>query len=141
MNKYANEGVTEEELQFAKNSMGQADALRFETPMQKAGFLKRIADYNLDPSYIKKQNDILQGMTKAEIDALAKKNLQLDQMFITVVGDKKSILPGLQKLGYEIIELDSDGNVITGNNNQDLYKNDEPKDSPKVDKKKEEKKK
>ena len=141
MNKYANEGVTEEELQFAKNSMGQADALRFETPMQKAGFLKRIADYNLDPSYIKKQNDILQGMTKAEIDALAKKNLQLDQMFITVVGDKKSILPGLQKLGYEIIELDSDGNVIPGNNNQDLYKNDEPKDSPKVDKKKEEKKK
>ena len=136
MNKYATQGITEEELLFTKNSLGQGDALKFETPMQKAGFLKRIADFNLDPSYIKMQNEILQGVTKAEIDALAKKNLQPSQMFITVVGDKKSILPGLQKLGYEIIELDSDGNVIPGNNNQELYKNDEPNDLPKVEKKK-----
>jgi zinc protease len=27
-----------------------------------------------------------------------------------LVGDKAKILPGLQKLGYEIVELDVDGN-------------------------------
>ncbi len=30
-------------------------------------------------------------------------------MNILVVGDKAKILPGLEKLGYEIIELDVDG--------------------------------
>jgi zinc protease len=33
-------------------------------------------------------------------------------MNILLVGDKEKILPGLQKLGYEIIELDVDGNPI-----------------------------
>jgi zinc protease len=33
-------------------------------------------------------------------------------MNILVVGDKAKILPGLQKLGYEIVELDADGNVV-----------------------------
>ena len=32
-----------------------------------------------------------------------------DKMNILVVGDKAKILEGLQKLGYEIIELDTDG--------------------------------
>ena len=32
-----------------------------------------------------------------------------DKMNILVVGDKAKILPGLEKLGYEIIELDVDG--------------------------------
>jgi zinc protease len=31
-------------------------------------------------------------------------------MNIVLVGDKKTILPGIQKLGYEVVELDSDGN-------------------------------
>jgi zinc protease len=30
-------------------------------------------------------------------------------MVILVVGDKTKILPGLQKLGYPIVELDADG--------------------------------
>jgi zinc protease len=50
-------------------------------------------------------------MTAAEINALAKKWLNLDKMNILLVGDKAKILPGLQKMGYEIVELDADGNV------------------------------
>jgi zinc protease len=33
-------------------------------------------------------------------------------MNILLVGDKQLILPGLKRLGYEIIELDTDGNKI-----------------------------
>lgn len=36
-------------------------------------------------------------------------------MNILLVGDKAKILPGLQKLGYEIIELDVDGKLKTDN--------------------------
>ena len=34
----------------------------------------------------------------------------MDKMTILLVGDKSKILPGLEKTGYEIIELDVDGN-------------------------------
>jgi len=33
----------------------------------------------------------------------------MDSMIIVVVGDKEVILPGLQELGYEIVELDASG--------------------------------
>jgi zinc protease len=44
------------------------------------------------------------------INALANKWLQTDKMNILLVGDKVKIFPGLKKFGYEIIELDVDGN-------------------------------
>ncbi|MCC9167633.1 M16 family metallopeptidase [Pontibacter harenae] len=112
MTNFKNNGVTEEELQFMKNSIGQADARKYETPRQKAGFLGQIIEYNLNKDFVKKQTNILQNITKQEIDALAAKNLPVDNMHIIVVGDKKTVLPKLQQLNYEIIELDTDGNPI-----------------------------
>ncbi len=103
-------GLTETEVDFTKKSMTQSDALKYETLRQKAGFLKRILDYNLDKNYVKQQTEILNSLTKADLDLLAKKYIVTDNMFILVVGDKKVIYPGLSKLGYEIIELDTNGN-------------------------------
>ncbi len=109
---YVEKGITEEELTFVKNAVGQQDALRYETGFQKAGFIGRILDYNLSSDYVDQQNKILSGLTKAEVDRLAKKWITTDKMNILVVGDKQKILPGLEKLGYEIIELDIDGKPI-----------------------------
>ena len=103
-------GITPEELSFTKNAIGQRDALQYETGIQKAAFIRRILDYNLPADYVEKQNRILAAMTKAEIDALAKKWLVADKMNILLVGDKAKILPGLQKSGYDLVELDVDGN-------------------------------
>jgi zinc protease len=61
---------------------------------------------------VDKQNDILKNITKPEIDALAKKWINVDRMNILIVGDKDKIVPGLQKFGYEIIELDADGKPV-----------------------------
>ncbi|MEJ7609664.1 MAG: pitrilysin family protein [Ferruginibacter sp.] len=107
---YAASGITEEELAFMKMAIGQRDALAFETGAQKAAFVGRILQYDLPADYVKKQNAILKDMTKAELDALAKKWLDVNKMNILLVGDKAKILPGLQKFGYEIVELDADGN-------------------------------
>ncbi|MEI9809326.1 MAG: pitrilysin family protein [Bacteroidota bacterium] len=109
---YAENGITDEELNFMRSAIGQRDALRYETGFQKAGFIGNILDYNLPGDYVDTQNKIVAGMTKAEIDALAKKYILADKMNILVVGDKAKILPGLQKLGYEIVELDVDGKPI-----------------------------
>ena len=104
-------GITNKELDFTKNSIGQSEALKYETGGQKAGFIKRILDYNLEKNYVDKQHQILQSISKEEIDALAKKYLP-ENMAILVVGDKETTYEGLTKLGYEVIELDVQGNPV-----------------------------
>jgi zinc protease len=108
---YANGGIKEDEMAFMKSAIGQRDALQYETAGQKSGFVSRLMEYNLEGDYIKKQNEILKNISKSDIDALAKKWLQTDKMNILLVGDKQKILPGLQKFGMEIVELDADGNL------------------------------
>ena len=112
LTKYETTGITDEELLFTKSSIGQRDALRYETGLQKAGFISRILEYNLPADYVDKQNKILANITKAEIDGLSKKWINPAKINILLVGDKAKILPGLQKLGYEIVELDTDGKSL-----------------------------
>jgi zinc protease len=106
---YQKTGITADELKFTQTSIGQSDARKYETNGQKAAFLSRIQEYNLKPTYVDEQNKILSTITPAELNALSAKYLNTDNMVILVVGDKARILPGLQKLGYPIVELDSDG--------------------------------
>jgi zinc protease len=108
--QFGKEGITEEELSFMRNAVGQRDARSYETPRQKAGFLGRILRYDLDRSFVDEQAEIVQNISKKEIDALAKKYLKYDKMNILLVGDAESIRPKLEKLGYEIISLDEKGN-------------------------------
>jgi zinc protease len=107
--QYREGGITDEELEFMRNSIGQRDARRYETPGQKASFLSRIVHYDLDKDFVDKQTDIIKTISKEEINALAKKNLQVDNMNIVVVGDKASNIDQLNELGYEIVELNAKG--------------------------------
>ncbi len=110
---YAEKGITPEELAFMKSAIGQRDALRYESNQQKAGFLANILKYKLPKNYTEKQNKMVQTVTASDINALAKKYVKPEKMSIVVVGDKKVVLAGLQKLGYEVIELDSNGQPLT----------------------------
>jgi zinc protease len=106
---FAENGITEPELTFTRNAIGQRDARRYETPIQKLVFLSRIVTYKLDDDFVDKQNAILAGISQKELNELAEKHLNMDDMIIVVIGDKQVILPGLQELGYEIVELDVTG--------------------------------
>ena len=112
MKRYAESGMTEQELAFTRSSLGQSDALKFEAPFQKAMFLKRLLDHNLNGDYVKQQNQILQGISLGELNALAKKKLNISQVNIVVVGDKESNLEKVKKLGYEVKEVDVNGNEV-----------------------------
>lgn len=109
--QYAKEGITPTELTFTKSSIGQSDALKYETNEQKAAFLARIQEYNLSPDFVTKQNEILSNLTKAQVDELAKKYLDVTKMTMLIVGDKAGFLPALKDSGYNIVELDADGNL------------------------------
>jgi zinc protease len=112
LNNFKENGISEAELKFMKNSLGQRDARSYETGIQKANFIRRILDYNLPANYIEQQNKILANLTKKEVDAVAKKMLHPEKMNILLVGDKAKIYDGVKKLGYEVIELDADGKKV-----------------------------
>jgi zinc protease len=104
-------GIKDEEMKFMKSAIGQRDALKYETPAQKAGFIGRILEYNLPGDYVDQQNKILKGLSNDDVNALSKKWLPLDKMNILLVGDKDKVMSGLKKFDYEIVELDADGKV------------------------------
>jgi zinc protease len=119
LENYADKGITEDELKFMKSALGQRDALLYETGFQKAGFIGRIQDYDLPADFVDQQNKILANLTKEEVDRIAAKWIKPQITNILLVGDKAKILPGLQKLGYEIVELDVNGKLKTGNEKLD----------------------
>lgn len=82
------------------------------TGFQKAAFIGRMLKYNLPTDFIKKQSEIRNNITKNEMDVIAKKYFDINKINIVLAGDKQKILPGLRKLGYEIVEMDTDGNVV-----------------------------
>ncbi|MEO5990221.1 MAG: pitrilysin family protein [Ferruginibacter sp.] len=112
MNNYVSNGISSEEIKFMQNSIGQSDARSYETGSQKAAFLGRMLQYDLPANFVTQQNDILKKIKKEDIDAISKKYLDLSKMNILLVGDKKTILPGLEKLGYDIVLLDANGNRL-----------------------------
>lgn len=112
LKNYRDNGITEAELKFMKNSLGQRDALLYETGFQKAGFIGRILDYNLPANYVDQQNKILASLTRQQVNDMAKKLLNPEKMNILLVGDKARIIEGVKKTGYEVIELDVDGKPI-----------------------------
>lgn len=109
---YSN-GISDEELKFLQTSIGQSDALKYETGQQKAAFLSRIVEYNLQPSFVDEQQQILKNLTKDDVQAAARKNLPANQMYVVVVGDRAKVMPSLGELGYEVVELDLDGRRVT----------------------------
>jgi zinc protease len=111
--EYKTKGVTAEELAFTQSSMTQSEARKYETGFQKAGFLNNILTYNLPADYTMKQNAILKGLTVADVSNLAKNNLPSnDKLVVLLVGDKATLADKIKAKGFEIVELDKEGNVI-----------------------------
>lgn len=106
---YHERGITDDELQFMKNSIGQREVRDYETPRQKSSFLRRIVHYDLGKSFIDDQSKLIASITKEELNALAKKYLDLNQFYVVIVGDGVGNLVPLKNLGYELIELNADG--------------------------------
>lgn len=106
---YAEKGITDAELEFMRKSIGQSEARNFETGFQKAAFLSRILEYNLANNYTEQQNNLVKTIKKDEINTLAKKYLLFDKMLIVIVGDKEIFGGRLKALGYDVIEVDTNG--------------------------------
>ena len=108
MRKYKESGISDEELNFLKNAIGQSEARKYETMSQKAGFLSNMIKYQLGSNYTVDQNNLLKQLNKADIKQIAEKYLHPENMFIVLAGDLEKIKPGLEKMGYEVVEMNAD---------------------------------
>ena len=95
-----------------KPPWARATPCSYETGQQKAGFLARLVEYDLHPTYVNQQTEILKSLKKEDVQASAKQYLPADKMYIVVVGDEKQ-LPSLQALGYPVVQLDLEGNPVS----------------------------
>lgn len=109
---YTATGMTQEELNFAKSAIAQADALKYEAPTQKLMFISRVLDYNLPKDYVAQQMNVLNNLTVEDMHKFATRFLPYKKMVIVVVGDKESNLEKVKKLGLEVVELDVNGNTV-----------------------------
>jgi len=101
---YQENGITEEEILFMRNAINQRDALKYETPRAKLGFLAQILEHDLTPQFVADRAEIVEKISIKEINALAKKHLNIKEMIMVVVGDAKVLKPQLETLGYEVID-------------------------------------
>jgi zinc protease len=106
LRKYTKEGITPGELTFTRNAMQQNDALKYESPLQKLFFIKRVLDFNLPKDYVAQQSRILSGIKLEEVNALAAKYLPHQSMVIVVVGDKETVFEKLKKLEFDVTEIE-----------------------------------
>jgi len=112
--EYAQTGMTEEELVFTKNSLLQADALKYESPGQKAAFLKLLADFDFNRNIPEIQKNLLNRLTLDVAAQKAKMHFNDKPLTIVVVGDRNTVMPRLKTLGIPVIEVDAEGKEMSG---------------------------
>ncbi|MGR5547899.1 M16 family metallopeptidase [Vibrio sp. DNB22_12_1] len=106
LSEYSQAGMTDDEMTFMRQAVGQKDALKYETPTQKGKLISDILKYNLDKDYLQQRNAIVDTVDKRTLDALAQKWFDPNDYQIVVVGDAKSLRPQLEKLGKDVEELE-----------------------------------
>jgi zinc protease len=111
--KAIRDGVTEDEVTFARDALLQAMTRQYEAVSALAGMLDSISQYGYPDDYLARRCTQLESVDKQGLDSLADKYIHPDRMAILVVGDAKVVKPGLDELGYgPVIELDIDGNPL-----------------------------
>ncbi|HEY1046196.1 MAG TPA: pitrilysin family protein, partial [Bacteroidia bacterium] len=102
---YIDNGITDEELAFTKRSLLGEESLGYESPFGKLGFLTQILTYNLEGNFTAKRAEIINNLTKEDINAIAKKYLSLDNLVIICVGDDVFIMDKLEALGLGKVKV------------------------------------
>jgi len=99
MEKYR-ESIPQEYIDFTKSSLLKGNALRFETIGNLLMMLNTMTDYNLPEDYIKQEEAFVRGLTIEKQLELAKKYIDPSRMYYVVVGDAKTQLKPLEKVGF-----------------------------------------
>jgi zinc protease len=99
MVKYG-EGITQEDLDFTKNSLLKSYARKYETLGALTGMLGEISMYDLPKDYVKTEQNTIRNMTLEQHKALAKKYINPNRMYYVIAGDAATQAAPLTSLGF-----------------------------------------
>ncbi len=99
MTKYG-QGITQDELDFTKNSLLKSYARKYETLGALTNMLGDISMYNLPKDYVKGEQETIRKMTIEQHKALAQKYINPNRMYYIVAGDAATQAAGLKSLGF-----------------------------------------
>lgn len=91
---------SENDLLTTKSYLIKSNARAFETANAKLNMLSNISDYDLDVDYIEKREEIVNDMTIEKIKFYSEKYVDPNKMIWLIVGDAKTQLNRLKKLGF-----------------------------------------
>ena len=105
--------ISQQELEYNKQSIIRAYPRGFETIGQISGQLSNLVVYGLSDSYFNDYISKVNSVKLEDVNRVANKYLTPDKLAIVIVGDRKVIEPGLKDLKYPITVLDTEGNPVT----------------------------
>ncbi len=91
---------SQEDLETTQSFLTKSNARAFETAGAKLMMLETISEYGWDAAYTKEREEIVKQMTVERVHELAKRYVDPDKMIWLIVGDAKTQLDRLEKLGY-----------------------------------------
>ena len=103
---------TDNEVTLTKNKILKGNTRAFESLRAQLSVLRNISKYNKPDTYIVDEQEELINMTLDDYKTTIKNYLNEEEMIYVIVGDRKTQLGEIEKLGKPIIELDIYGNII-----------------------------
>lgn len=104
--------ISSDELFFLQNSIGQSDALKYESSAAKSNLLGNIIRFNIPKDFTVQRQKIIANLSREKIKTFANTHLQEDNMIILLVGDKSEFIDELQKLPFPLVELNDEGDPL-----------------------------
>lgn len=104
LKNYQQNGLTRTEVNFMRQAISQNEALNYETPSQKSGFLRQLLQFDLAENYAEQQGEIIKTISPEKLNAIAGVQLSKPMQWI-VVGDGQIVRPQLEKMKLDIVEL------------------------------------
>jgi predicted Zn-dependent peptidase len=107
------EGITPQELEFSKKGLTGSFAQSFETSQHIAGALQNLVLYGLPDDYYQHYLQNIEKVTLEDVRRVSAAYLDPAKMAVVVVGDVKTIRPGIEQLHLgPVIVADPQGNAL-----------------------------
>ena len=105
-------GITDNELEFAKSSITKKFPLNFETYRQISSGIAGKVLYNLPDDYFTKYIHNVMSVSKHEVNKAGVDFINTDTNSIVLIGDKNILLPKLSEFSIEVSEVNLYGEEV-----------------------------
>ena len=97
--------IPSDEIEKAKNYVSLLLPRNFETTERLAGSLAQIFIYNLPQDYFATYSQRVRAVTAIDVQRVAERYIQPDKFAVVIVGDRKSIEPGINALNLGQVKI------------------------------------